>query len=106
MENTYEEAIVKAACEKLRKTKGIKIEVLSVTIDTDLRVIMTFKMGEHNQTMSCVKDIFHNVSKAMVLPLVNQLVKPELLNRLHERSFIILCFAAWFYKVGKHYNYF
>lgn len=117
MENTYEEEIVREACKRLERTKGIQIEVIGVfnkgvnrttTKERVPIILMSFKMGEdkHNQIMSCEQDTFHNVLKASELPFVSQLVKRDLLKKLDERSFIVLCFAAWIYKLGKAYKYF
>ena len=108
MKNAYEEEIVKEACQRLEKVKGIKIEALDVR-DADngySRIVMEFKMGEYNQILSCEKEVFHDASSAAELPFVSLLVKPELLQTLDERTFITLCFAAWFYKIGKKHRYF
>lgn len=114
MENIYEEEIVKEACRRLEKAKGIKIEILDVSATTDMNdedlisIVMNFKTGDYTQRLSCRKGIFHDTSRAITLPniLKRKLVKPELQKTLNERSFIILCFAAWFYEIGKYFNYF
>lgn len=112
MENIYEEEIVKEACRRLEKAKGIKIELLDISATTDMNdedlIVMNLKMGDHTPRLSCHKGVFHDTSRAITLPniLKRKLVKPELQKTLNERSFIILCFAAWFYEIGKYFNYF
>lgn len=112
---SYEEEIIRDAAEKLRANNRIQIVVEKVeerivnTLGKPTPVIiMTFKLGQNknHQMLSCEKENFHDVQKASELPLVKQLVKLEMADRMSERDFILMCFAAWIYKVGLHYRYF
>lgn len=120
MNLTYEKSIVLKACLKLKNLIGIIVRPIDVYEKTlvmadghgqyekQIAIVMDLEFGQnkHKHSLSCLQDTFYDTKRAADLPLITQLVSQEQLANLDEQSIILLCFSAWFYKLGLHYKYF
>ena len=110
--------IVNTACAALKRNYGYNVRCTSVkikklssaSVGTELSAVieLSFRKGIHgcNHQISCKLSKFEDPMEAYTLPFVSNLIAPETFNRLKDDDKIIICFAAWIFKVGKHYKYF
>lgn len=102
------EEIIDAACKAIERNFGYKVRCTDFQWkkigSKEAAVIeIAFKYAHHQ--ISCSPDKFVDPEQAYTLPFVTNYIPEKTFNSLTDNNKIIICFAAWIFKVGKYYKY-
>ena len=101
--------IINATCKAIERNYRYQVRCTNFQIKmigSNEAAIIEITYGyANNHQISCSPDKFVDPDQAYTLPFVSNFISKETFDTLTDNNKIIICFAAWIFKIGKYYHY-